>query len=490
MRYGVATHSVDNDQRRIPLQIVSSSGNTYQLAIPSDPGIALPGPYMLFALDSNGTPSIASTISITNVASQPPADGYGQAVYSAGPSAYWPLNDASGPTAADLSGNGDTANYSATGIGYGAPSPVEGASGTGVTLDGASGQIVASQPISNPTTYSEEMGSKTTTTQGGYLMGFGASPSGQSSHRDRQVWMSNKGQLYFGIYDGSRLVIHSSGSYNDGKWHQVVATQGADGLNLYVDGQLVTSDNTTSLPQNYLGYWRVGYENLSGWSGSPTDYYFAGTISDVAFYNSELSGSQVQAQYQASGVLPPPSCPQAWSCADIGSARPTGGQTLSGSTWNVSGGGSDIWGTADAFHYVWQSFSGSGSVSAEVSAQTNSSQWAKAGVMIRSSTDPGSPYYYVFVTPSHGVVVQERSVQGGSASQLASVTGTTPVYLEVTETGGAFTASTSTDGITWTPIAGSTNTISALSGSALAGMAVTSHNSGLLSNVTFQSVVG
>jgi hypothetical protein len=66
VRYGEATHSVDNDQRRIRLSIVSSSGDTYKLAIPRDPGIALPGPYMLFALDSRGTPSVAKTISIAS----------------------------------------------------------------------------------------------------------------------------------------------------------------------------------------------------------------------------------------------------------------------------------------------------------------------------------------------------------------------------------------------------------------------------------------
>jgi galactose oxidase len=485
VRYGAATHSVDNDQRRIPLQIVSSSGNTYQLAIPSDPGIALPGPYMLFALDSNGTPSIASTISITNVASQPPADGYGQAVYSAGPSAYWPLNDASGPTAADLSGNGDTANYSATGIGYGAPSPVEGASGTGVTLDGASGQVVASQPISNPTTYSEEMWFKTTTTQGGYLMGFGASPGGQSGRRDRQVWMSNNGQLHFGIYDGSILVINSSGSYNDGKWHQVAATQGADGLNLYVDGQLVTSDNTTSLPQNYLGYWRVGYVNLSGWSNAPTDDYFAGTISDASFYNSELSGSQVQTQYQASGATPPPpGCPEAWSCNDIGGPLPVGQDSLSADgTWSEVGGGGDIWGTSDSFHLVSQNLSGDGTVSAQVMSQHNTSAWAKAGVMMRGSTDPAAPYYAAFITPGHGVAVQWRSAQGASTKQLLT-SGTAPIYLRVgryTTAGSSpvtyYTAYTSSDGNTWTPIAGSTQALS-LPEPLQAGFAITSHNQG------------
>src|SRR5262249_18816730 len=170
VRYGEATHTVDNDQRRIPLSIVSSSGNTYQLAIPSDAGIALPGPYMLFALDSNATPSVSSTISINNVAPTPPTNNYGRAVYDAGPSSNWPPSDTSGAAAADASGNGDTGNFSATGISYGAASPVENASGRGVTLDGSSGQIVASQPITNPSTYSEQMWFKTTATQGGYLM--------------------------------------------------------------------------------------------------------------------------------------------------------------------------------------------------------------------------------------------------------------------------------------------------------------------------------
>jgi hypothetical protein len=303
VRYGESTHAVDNDQRRIPLSIVSSSGNTYQLAVPSDPGVALPGPYMLFALDANGTPSVSRTISIANVAAQPPTNNYGAAVFNAGPSSYWPLNDAFGPTAVDASGNDDSGNYSATGISYGASSPIENASGQGVTLDGASGQIVASQPITNPTTYSEQLWFNTTTTQGGYLMGFGSSPSGTSVNKDRQIWMSDSGQLNFGINTGSPLSIQSPASYNDGQWHQVVATEGFDGLNLYVDGQLVQNVTTSSAPKSYLGYWRVGYEDASGWNGSPTNSHFTGTISDAAFYNDELSDGQVITQYSRSGTI-------------------------------------------------------------------------------------------------------------------------------------------------------------------------------------------
>ncbi|MDG4863346.1 discoidin domain-containing protein, partial [Streptomyces sp. T-3] len=64
VRAGVATHSTDNDQRRVPLQFRQTAERSYELTIPSDPGIALPGSYMLFALDAQGVPSKARTLRV------------------------------------------------------------------------------------------------------------------------------------------------------------------------------------------------------------------------------------------------------------------------------------------------------------------------------------------------------------------------------------------------------------------------------------------
>lgn len=66
IRYGSATHTVDTDQRRIALTPTNNRGNTYAFKLPSDSGIALPGYWMLFVLNGNGVPSVASTIQITN----------------------------------------------------------------------------------------------------------------------------------------------------------------------------------------------------------------------------------------------------------------------------------------------------------------------------------------------------------------------------------------------------------------------------------------
>ncbi len=67
MRLSSITHTVNNDQRRIPLKILSTtsgSSQSYTLSIPKDPGVVLPGYYMLFALSSRGVPSVSKSVRI------------------------------------------------------------------------------------------------------------------------------------------------------------------------------------------------------------------------------------------------------------------------------------------------------------------------------------------------------------------------------------------------------------------------------------------
>jgi len=194
----------------------------------------------------------------------------------------------------------------------------------------------------------------------------------------------------------------------------------------------------------------------------------------------------------ATEFAPPGICPSGWNCSDIGQISPgPGGQNLttSSGTWSVTGGGGDIWGTSDSFHYVWQTMAADGTLSAQVTSQTNSDPYAKGGVMIRASSDPGAPYYAVYLTPGNGVTVQSRDAAGDGSIQEASVSSATaPVYLQITRTGTTFTAATSSDGVNWVPVAGSAASLPSLSGAVLEGLAVTSHNTGQLSTVGFNSV--
>lgn len=64
IRYGTTTHTVNTDQRRIGVHLTSSGTNKYKFEIPSEPGIAQPGYYMLFVL-KNGVPSHSVNVQVT-----------------------------------------------------------------------------------------------------------------------------------------------------------------------------------------------------------------------------------------------------------------------------------------------------------------------------------------------------------------------------------------------------------------------------------------
>ncbi|MFE5298783.1 discoidin domain-containing protein [Streptomyces sp. NPDC056632] len=65
MRAAAATHSTDNDQRRVPLASTAAGTGSYTVSVPADPGVVLPGTYMLFALNAQGVPSIARFVTIS-----------------------------------------------------------------------------------------------------------------------------------------------------------------------------------------------------------------------------------------------------------------------------------------------------------------------------------------------------------------------------------------------------------------------------------------
>lgn len=64
VRQGTTTHTVNTDQRRVPLTVMAHDNHVFTAQLPTDSGILLPGWYMLFVLDSNGTPSEASMVKV------------------------------------------------------------------------------------------------------------------------------------------------------------------------------------------------------------------------------------------------------------------------------------------------------------------------------------------------------------------------------------------------------------------------------------------
>lgn len=233
-----------------------------------------------------------------------PTDSYGAAVYNANPSIFWRLDEASGSAAVDTSRESNDGQY----VGGRTPG-VAGAvpSGTAVSFDGVSGGVGASRSWDNPTQYSLQTWFRTTTTRGGKLIGFGSASTGPSASYDRHVYMFDDGRLRFGTWTGQENDADTTTAYNDGRWHQMVATQGPDGMKLYVDSVLVATNPQTSA-QAYVGYWRVGGDAV--WGGSSSSY-FAGTLDEVAVYDRPLSSAEVSSMFTAGGGTVPNAVPNA-----------------------------------------------------------------------------------------------------------------------------------------------------------------------------------
>ena len=199
-----------------------------------------------------------------------PADAYGAAVYNDQPDLYYRLGETTGTVAADASASINPGTYFGTST-KGVSGAINGVTDTAVTFNGSNGSAASNASFTNPTTYSEEAWFKTNTTRGGKIIGFGSSASGLSASYDRHVYMQNDGKVVFGAYTGVQNIIVSPISYNNDQWHHVVATQGSDGMKLYLDGQLVGSNAVTGA-QNYTGFWRIGGDRT--WNS--TSSYFAG----------------------------------------------------------------------------------------------------------------------------------------------------------------------------------------------------------------------
>jgi hypothetical protein len=249
--------------------------------------------YRVSASDGTNTTALSPNASATVPTT---AEAYASQVLADGASLYWRYDAAAGSYTADSSSSDDS------GISVGGPvhavTPGAVPGSKAYTFNGSTQWTYSDKKHSTPSQYSIEAWFKTTTTSGGKIMGFGNLPTETSGNYDKHIYMTNSGQLIFGVYTGStRIISTPGGGYNDGTWHQVVATQGPGGMRLYVDGVLKAANVTVTTSQSFDGYWRVGGDNLNSWPSQPSSQFFAGSIDEAAVFPTVLSGSQVANQY-------------------------------------------------------------------------------------------------------------------------------------------------------------------------------------------------
>jgi predicted amidohydrolase/regulation of enolase protein 1 (concanavalin A-like superfamily) len=240
------------------------------------------------------------------------------------------------------------------------------------------------------------------------------------------------------------------------------------GVELFANGSLIAADNTA--PYEFT------------WSNVPAGNY---ALTARATDNAGAATTSAAVNIAVSNPPTPGTLPAPWQTQDIGAVGVAGRAAASGATFTVEGAGADIWGTADAFRYVWQPVTGDVDVIARVTSIEYVHAWVKAGVMIRETLTADSRHGLMLVSPGKGLAFQRRTATGGISTSTSGITGTAPAWVKLERRGSTIAAFYSWDGSNWTLVASDTIPMAA---NAYVGIAVSSHDASQLATATFDSV--
>jgi len=171
---------------------------------------------------------------------------------------------------------------------------------------------------------------------------------------------------------------------------------------------------------------------------------------------------------------------------DIGSPTIAGKTSYADGAFTITAGGSDIWGTADQFHFgAYQAIAGDVEIVARIASITRASSWSKAGVMIREALTSSSTHASTFLSAGNGYVFQRRTSSGGFSDNTFGATGAAPGWVRLVRTGSRFDSYQSVDGKSWTLIGSDTIPMAS---TVYVGLAVTSHNTSTATQVVADSL--
>jgi len=267
----------------------------------------------------------------------------------------------------------------------------------------------------------------------------------------------------------------------------VALTNPADGATfagpatITVDANASDADGTISKVDFFGGTTLIGSDATSPysvtWNNVPAGSY---SLTAIATDNDGASISSAARTVTVTGTAPP----APWTAADIGAPALAGATQYSNGAFTIDASGADIWGTSDQFRYVYQQFTGDIDIRAHVVSLENTQPWAKGGLMMRETLAANATHTSLVVTGANGTLFFQRATTGGVTSGPPAGGAGAPLWLRLERHGTAVTASSSTDGTTWTVVSTSTMATPTM----FIGLIVTSHDNTQLATSVIDNV--
>jgi regulation of enolase protein 1 (concanavalin A-like superfamily) len=255
--------------------------------------------------------------------------------------------------------------------------------------------------------------------------------------------------------------------------------------NINLAATAADSDGTVARVEFYAGNTLLATTTSSPhqavWSDVPAGTY---SLTARAFDNAGASATSAAVTVTVNPPAPA-GLPSPWSSQDVGAVGIAGSATASGGTFTVRASGADVWGTADAMHYMSQPVSGDFDIVARVASVELIHQSTKAGVMVRDALTANAANGFMLVTPGKGLDFQRRAAAGRRSTTTSGGAGSAPVWVKLERRGDRLTAYRSANGVAWTLVGSDTVSFGA---TVRVGLGLTSHDNSRLATATFDNV--
>ena len=218
--------------------------------------------------------------------------------------------------------------------------------------------------------------------------------------------------------------------------------------------------NTKRVADVHEGFVQLALPYLEG-LGYVERYAYFGSLytNDTLSAVGQLYKDHVSTIGFTQNILPP-----ALTSVDVGSPSEAGTVIYSShsDTYTVCGNGAGTGGTADEFHFVYETVSGDCEIVAKVASMVPWSPGTQAGVMIRESLAAGSAHASMLVTRSNGGAFESRTTTGGTLASTTVGGIEAPYWVKLVRAGNLLTGYTSPDGVSWTAAGSQTISMSSV----------------------------
>jgi hypothetical protein len=173
---------------------------------------------------------------------------------------------------------------------------------------------------------------------------------------------------------------------------------------------------------------------------------------------------------------------------DVGDSPRKGSATFDSvaGEYRITGGGANMWGGVDAFHFVWKRVTGNFSMTADVRfVGAGKEDHRKAVLAVRQSLDANAAYADVALHGDGLTALQFRPIPGAETSEVRSSLNA-PVRIRIERRGAQFFMSVGKAG---EPLVSSIPATVSLEGPVYIGLGVCSHDAQVLETAVFSNVI-